>query len=221
MKRYFLFDLDGTLTDTGEGIMACARYALEAFGVTGETDRELRKFVGPPLELAFSQFYGLTGEDLALAVKRYRTHYREVGVYLSPLYPGADRMLARAAACGTVCLATSKPQFFAEKILDMRGVRQHFSVLVGAGLDGTRSDKAEVIREVLRQLGDPDLSQVLMVGDRRQDILGARTVGVDSLGVAYGYADPGELEEAGATRIVQTVEDVADLLEALSQGGTL
>ena len=220
MKNIFLFDLDGTLADTGEGIVTCARYALEAFGVT-ETDEQLRRFVGPPLENAFTQFYGFSGEDLALAVKRYRTHYREVGVYLSPLYPGVDDMLTRAAACGTVCLATSKPQVFARQILDMRGILPHFTVVVGCNMDGTRSRKVEVIEEALAQLGRPDRSRVLMIGDRRHDVLGAAEAGLQTLGVSYGYAEPGELEAAGAARIVDTTGQVADLLESLSRGGAL
>ncbi len=220
MKPVFLFDLDGTLANTGEGILACARYALEAFGIT-ESDRELRKFVGPPLKTAFSEFYGFAGEDLALAVKRYRTHYREVGVYLSPLYPGIPEMLEQVAPWGVLCLATSKPQPFAEQILEMRGIRPWFQVVVGCHMDGTRSRKAEVIEEALRQAGDPDRSRVLMIGDRKQDVLGAAEAGLRTLGVTYGYAEPGELETAGAAALADTPAQAAEICVRWSRGGVL
>lgn len=208
MKRFFLFDLDGTLTDTGEGIMKSAQHALDAFGFFREPEENLRRFVGPPLDQAFREFYGLSQADALTAVEKYRERYREKGVFESPLYPGIDGLLKALSQRAVVCVATSKPLLFAGQILELRGIQGYFREIVGANLDGTMTDKAQVIGEVLRRLGNPPREQAVMIGDRRQDIRGAKTQGLDSIGAAYGYAEDGELEEAGATWIVPTVEEL-------------
>ena len=206
MKKYFLFDLDGTVTDTGLGIMQSAQLALNEWGFYNEPEENLRRFVGPPLDWSFREFYGLSMEDSYKAVEKYRESYRTEGVFVSPLYPGMKELLAELSQHGLVCLATSKPIFFADQIITLRGVKEYFSVAVGANLDGTMTDKAQVIAEVLKQLGDPPKEQVIMVGDRRHDIAGAKANGLETIGVEYGYAGPGELAEAVADHIVPTVE---------------
>ncbi len=211
MKKYFLFDLDGTITDTGEGIIKSAQYALDAFGIYKEPPEALRRFVGPPLDWSFREFYGLSQEESWKAVEKYRERYREKGVYESPLYPGMKGLLERLSQTAAVCLATSKPLHFARQILEMRDIKQYFTVIVGAELDGTRTDKAQVIEEVLRQLGGPPREQAVMIGDRRQDILGAVAQRIESIGVKYGYAEENELEAAGATYIVSTLADLEEL----------
>ncbi len=215
MKKYFLFDLDGTLTDTGEGIMKSAQYALDGFSFPHEPPENLRRFVGPPLDWSFREFYGLSQENAWKAVEKYRERYREKGVFESPLYPGVQELLEKLSRQAAVCLATSKPMYFARQIVEMRGIAPCFTVLVGAELDGTRTEKAQVIAEVLRQLGDPPKEQAIMIGDRRQDILGARTQGLESIGAQYGYAEPGELEAAGAGHIVPTVKALEKLCLSL------
>lgn len=222
MKRYFLFDLDGTLTDTGEGIMKGAQYALDAFGFSSQPEQALRRFVGPPLDYSFMEFYGLSQEDAWRAVEKYRERYREKGVFESPLYPGVDKMLQTLShkageMGGTLCVATSKPILFARQILEMRGVGKYFSVIVGANMDGTMTDKAQVIKEVLSQLGNPDKEQIVMIGDRRQDVLGAKKAGVQCVGVGYGYAEPNELETAGADWVVPSVEKLQELCLRLAE----
>lgn len=218
MKKYLLFDLDGTLTNTGEGIMKSAQYALDAFGIHGEPEEKLRRFVGPPLHESFMGFYGLSPEEAVRAVEKYRERYREKGVFESPLYEGIDALLQSLRDAGAVlCVATSKPQVFAEQILNLRGVRDFFTVVVGANLDGTRTDKAEVITEVLRQLGaSPE--EALMIGDRRQDIAGARACGVESVGVEYGFAEENELQNAGADYVVPSVAALEELCKGLNAG---
>lgn len=215
MKKFFLFDLDGTITDTGKGIMKSAQYALDAFGFPPQTEAQLRRFVGPPLQGSFEGFYGLTPTQAAQAVEKYRERYRTKGVFESPLYPGMGGFLGRLASKATICLATSKPLVFANQILELREVRSLFAHLAGAELDGTRTDKAEVIAYALELLGSPPREQVVMIGDRRQDILGAKAQGIESIGVRYGYSEPGELEEAGATWLAESVEELEKACEAL------
>ncbi|WP_369298672.1 HAD hydrolase-like protein [uncultured Neglectibacter sp.] len=217
MKKFFLFDLDGTVTDTGEGIMKSAQFALDCFGFPNEPEEKLRRFVGPPLDYSFREFYGLSERQAWEAVEKYRERYREKGVFESPLYPGMKELLQRLSQRAEVCLATSKPLQFARQIIELRGVAELFTVTVGANMDGTMTDKAQVIGEVLRQLGDPPKLEAVMIGDRRQDILGAKAQGVDSIGVSYGYAEAGELEAAGATHIVPTVEALEELCRKLTE----
>ncbi|MEY8574358.1 HAD hydrolase-like protein [Oscillospiraceae bacterium 21-37] len=215
MKKYFLFDLDGTITDTGEGIMKSAQYALTAFGFPQQTEAQLRRFVGPPLQGSFETFYGLSPVDAARAVEKYRERYRDKGVFESPLYPGMVGFLERLRGNAVLCLATSKPLVFARQILSLRGVEQYFTCLSGAELDGARTDKAEVIAYARELLENPPKDQMVMVGDRRQDVLGAKAQGVESVGVLYGYSDPGELWEAGATHLVSSVEELEALCFSL------
>ena len=215
MKKYFLFDLDGTVTDTGEGVTKSAQYALDAFGFPDQPPEALRRFVGPPLQGSFEGFYGLTPEQAVQAVEKYRERYRAKGVFESPLYPGMAPFLAGLAEKATLCLATSKPLVFARQILELRGVGQYFAHLAGAELDGARTDKAEVVAYALELLGNPPKEEAVMVGDRRQDIIGANACGLESIGVLYGYSEPGELEEAGATYLVPSVEDLRQLCDRL------
>lgn len=217
MKRYFLFDLDGTLTDTGEGIIKSARYALEAFGIPDEPEEKLRRFVGPPLDWSFREYYGMTEEEALAAVEKYRERYRTKGVFETPLYPGIKEFLEELSQHGVLCLATSKPLHFARQIVEMRGIAPCLTVTVGANMDGTMTDKAQVIGEVLRQLNHPPREEVVMIGDRRHDILGAKNQSLQSIGVEYGYAEAGELTEAGADFMVPTVEALKALCLSLTE----
>ena len=219
MKRYFLFDLDGTVADNGEGILQSAQYALDAFGIHNEPVERLRRFVGPPLYESFMELYGFSKEQAFAAVEKYRERYRVKGVYENQLYPGMQELLARLSQRAVVCLATSKPEVFARTILETRQVLPCFQVVVGAQLDGSRTDKAEVIGEVLRQLDHPPKEQAVMIGDRKHDILGAQKAGLDSIGVEYGFAPPGELAEAGAQWIVPTVAELEKLCLSLCGAG--
>ena len=215
MKQYFLLDLDGTIADNGEGILKSAQYALDAFGIHNQPEAKLRQFVGPPLDESFRELYGFSQEQALEAVKKYRERYRVKGVYENKLYPGVARLVKTLSQRGSVCLATSKPEVFARKILEMQGILPDFQVVVGAELDGTRTNKAEVIQAVLEQLGAPPKSQAVMIGDRKHVILGAKAVGLESIGVEYGFAPEGELQAAGADWIVPTVEALEKLCLSL------
>ena len=219
MKRYFLFDLDGTLADNGEGILKSAQYALDFFGIHNEPQERLRAFVGPPLDESFRELYGFSQEKAWEAVAKYRERYAVKGVFENHLYPGVREGLERLSQRAVLCLATSKPEVFARLILEMNGILPLFQVVVGAQLDGSRTHKAEVIGAVLEQLGHPPKGQAVMAGDRKHDILGAKKAGVQSIAVEYGFAPPGELAAAGADWIVPTVAELEELCLALCQEG--
>lgn len=212
MYQYLLFDLDGTLTDPKEGITKSFQYALRAFGVE-ESLEKLNRVIGPPLIDSFRDFYGFPTEKAKLAVDKYRERFAKIGIHENAVYPGISGLLKELKERGRVlCLATSKPIVFARRILEDFGLSDYFDVTVGSELDGTRNYKNEVIREVFRQLGPIDARRALMIGDRRQDIEGAKLCGIASLGVRFGYAEPGELENAGADYLVSTVEELRTFL---------
>lgn len=155
MSTWILFDLDGTLTDSGEGVMKSVCYALDRMGFPNEPESALRRFIGPPLHQSFIDFYGFSEEKAFEAVETMRERYREKGVYENHMLPGMKEMLAKLRAAGAkLCVATSKPLYFTEIILRQHGVDGLFTHVVGANLDGTMTDKTEVIREVLRRIGD-------------------------------------------------------------------
>ncbi len=212
MYRYLLFDLDGTLTDPFEGITKSFQYALSAFGIE-EKQENLTWVIGPPLIDAFMGHYGFSKEKGEAAVAKYRERFSVTGLFENRVYDGIIEMLDALKKEGkTICLATAKPEVYAKRILEEFGLAPYFSVVVGAELDGTRNYKKDVIAEVLRQLGNPSSERVLMIGDRKQDVEGAKACGIKSLGVRFGYAKPGELESAGADFYAETVEELKEFL---------
>lgn len=211
--QWYLFDLDGTLTDPKEGITKCFRYALEKMGVESPELAELEQYIGPPLMKSFQQYF--SEEGAKKAVEYYRERYREIGIFENGVYDGIEEVLKAAKASGKkLALATSKPQHFAQIIMDHYGLSQYIDVLVGARNDV--QTKADVIRQVFAEAGldEAGKKQALMVGDRLHDIEGAKECGIDSLGVRFGYAKQNELEEAGADYIVATTEELKEFIIA-------
>lgn len=206
-----LLDLDGTLTDPYDGITRSVAHALERMGLPGLEERELRSFIGPPLQDRFAAL-GLDDDGVRQAVDAYRERFSERGLYENRVYDGVEPMLrALTAASLRLAVATSKPTPFAERILAHFGLSDHVELVAGATLDGTRRAKADVIAFALGELG-VDAADAVMVGDRAQDIAGARAHGMRSIGVRWGYAEPGELEAAGADVIVTTPAELVDAL---------
>ncbi len=222
MYHYILFDLDGTLTDPKLGITGCVQYALRKLGMEAPDADALEPFIGPPLIDSFREFCGLDEEKGAQAVAYYRERYAVDGLFENEAYPGIVQMLIRLQQAGChLAVASSKPEVFVKKILEHFGMLSCFEVVVGSGLDGSRVRKEEVLEEALRQLLEERVpaketsayaEDVVMVGDRKFDIQGAKAYGIASVGVAYGYAAEGELEEAGADRIVKTVQELEEAL---------
>lgn len=214
--RAVLFDLDGTLTDPKLGITTCVQHALRRFGIEAPDRDRLECFIGPPLADSFQKYYGLDEQRAAQAIAYYRERFSTVGLYENAVYDGVSEMLGRLRTRGlTLAVATSKPTVYSQQILDHFDLSRFFDAVVGSELDGRRTDKADVIRETLRQLSLSP-AEACMVGDRRQDVMGAKACGVPVIGVAYGYAEPDELEEAGADWIVDSVDALRVLLERLA-----
>jgi phosphoglycolate phosphatase len=208
-----LFDLDGTLTDPGEGITNSVAYGLAHFGIAVEDKTTLYSFIGPPLMDSFQQFYGMTEAQAREAIEQYRVYFRAKGMLENLVYPGMAQLLEQLQQAGkTLLVATSKPEVFAVEILQHFGLDGYFTCIAGATLDGSRSTKIDVISHALAQCPGADLSQAVMVGDRKFDILGAQHFGLDSIGVLFGYGSREELTQAGATHLAETVDDLAELL---------
>ena len=211
--RYVFFDLDGTLTDSAEGITKSVAYALEKFGIIVSDLSKLNRFVGPPLKEAFMRFYGLSQNDAIKAVEYYRERFRDVGIFENKVYDGIPQLLEKLndADCKLI-IATSKPEVFANRILEHFNLTKYFSVITGATLDGKISSKTEVLKYAFTLLGDIEKKHAIMIGDRYHDIDGARDIGIDSIGVLYGYGNLDELEKSGATFIAETPDKICDIL---------
>ena len=217
-KRYILFDLDGTLTDPKEGITKSVQHALAHFGIAVDDLDSLIPFIGPPLTDSFEMFYGFTHEQALEGVRVYREYFTQRGWRENQEYAGVREMLRALKTAGfSLSVATSKPEVFALRILDYFHLTDYFDVVGGADLDGTRIRKADVIRYTLGRAGISQsgqaLEQVAMVGDREHDILGAKAVGIESVGVLYGYGSREELEAAGADALVKQPGDLVRLLQ--------
>lgn len=213
MYDIILFDLDGTLTDPGIGITNSVAHALAHWNIEVADRAELYKFIGPPLSDSFMRYYGFSEEDAIHAIAVYREYFSVKGLYENEVYPGIPELLESLKAQGkTVVLATSKPEKFAVEILRHFGLYDYFDIIAGASMDESRNKKADVIAYAISQMKNPDLSRMIMIGDREHDILGAKQIGIDSIGVLYGYGDRAEHEKAGATYIAERVEDILPLL---------
>jgi len=215
MYRYILFDLDGTLTDSKEGIFNCLRYALEKMGRPVPPEEELFKFIGPPLQDSYMRFCGMTQEEAVEGLRLFRERYTPIGKFENTPAPGAAELCARLKARGyRLALASSKPEEMCVAICERFGFAQSLETIVGSA-PGDDWEKADVIREAMRRMGltEQDRPAILMVGDRKFDVLGAKECGLDCAGVEFfGYADPGELEAAGAVAVVQTVEALEEFI---------
>lgn len=212
--KYLLFDLDGTITDSEIGITRCVEYALNYFGIQVSDLRELSPFIGPPLLDSFKDFYHFTDEQAIVATAKYRERYTDKGIFENELYPGIKELLAEAQQKDKkVILATSKPEIFARRILDYFGLSNYFFFIAGSGLDGSLHTKTDVINYILQSNNITDLDTVIMIGDRKHDIIGAKNTGIESIGVLYGFGDYEELAQAGATHIVKDIAELRNLLQ--------
>lgn len=213
MYDIILFDLDGTLSDSGPGIMHSVRYALAKYGISGESDAALRRFVGPPLIESFMKFYGFSHEQAVQALAYYREDYLAGAIYMNTPYEGMEETLKALKAAGkTLAAATGKPTPMAEDVLRHFGWEGYFSFIAGATMDESRSKKHDIIDYALEALGITDKTHVLMVGDRDNDVLGAKRAGVGCCGVLWGYGSREELEGAGAKYIIEKPEELLGIV---------
>lgn len=210
VQKTILFDLDGTLTDSGEGIINCAILALQHFGLPIPSREEMRVFVGPPLQESFIR-HGVPTDRAEEAVRIYRSRYIPIGKFENTPYPGIREMLEALKADGhKLYVATSKPEAMSIEILEHFDLARYFDQICGATMDFSRSSKEAVIAYLLEQNGRSD--NTVMVGDTKFDILGAASHGIPAIGVAWGYGETADMEAAGAAAIAHSPEELLELL---------
>ncbi|MBQ1264114.1 MAG: HAD hydrolase-like protein [Oscillospiraceae bacterium] len=209
-----LFDLDGTLTDPGVGITKAVQYALRHYGIDEPDRRKLEKFIGPPLHLAFTEYYGFEPEQALEAVEKFREYYNVTGWRENAPYEGIRELLQDLREAGIkLVIATSKPETTALRVLELFSLKDAFDCICGAPMhDAEASKKAAVIRRALRDADITDLSRAIMVGDRRHDIEGAHETGLAAIGVLYGYGDRAEHTAAGADYLAENMQALRALL---------
>ena len=214
--EYIFMDLDGTITNPAEGITKCLEYALNRFGIVVEDRASLEQFIGPPLRQSFKEGFGFDDEKATEAIAAYRERFRPIGLFENEVYDGMENALQMLKEAGKVLIvATSKPEDMAKKILEHFGLDGYFDDICGSCDDQNRNEKDEVIRYALEKHGITDLEDVLMVGDRKFDVIGAAKCGLKCMGVLYGFGDRKELEAAGAAYIAETVEDMARMIVSI------
>lgn len=214
-KKYILFDLDGTLTDSKEGIINSIQYALRCYDKEVKDRDELLPFLGPPLAESFCKYMGFSKEKALEAVGYYREYFSEKGLLENQVYDGAEDLLKALKSGGyELFLATSKPEVYAKQILEHFGLSEYFAFIGGATLDESRLNKADVIRYVLEETQITELSRVIMVGDREHDVRGAQANGIEVIGVLYGYGSFRELQDAGADYFAEAPKDILKILES-------
>lgn len=214
MYQTIFFDLDGTLTDSGPGITNSVAYALSKWNIIVEDHSTLNKFVGPPLEESLEKYYGFSKEQSSEFLTYYREYFLEKGMYENRVYEGMEELLAWLKKTGrTVGMATSKPEEHAILILKHFHLDSYFDIMAGASMDRSRVKKADVLRYALEKGGIRDKAGAVMVGDRENDMQGAKENGLASIGVLYGYGSREELEAAGADQIAATVADLKKCIE--------
>lgn len=210
-QKAIFFDLDGTLTDSGEGIINCATLALNHFGLHVPSREEMRVFVGPPLDQTFIRF-GVPADQTSEAIRVFRSRYMTVGKYENFPYPGVREMLAQLKEQGhRLFVATSKPEVQAKDILRHFELSEFFEKICGATLDGSRSHKEDVIRYLLSQV--EDVENILMVGDTAYDVIGAAAHKIPCIGVTWGYGLAEDMEQAGAIALVHTMDELAEKIK--------
>lgn len=210
-QKTILFDLDGTLTDSGEGIMNCAALALEHFHIPVPSREAMRVFVGPPLTSTFRSF-GIPEEKIPEAVKVFRSRYTPVDIFENSPYPGIHQLLDTLSRHGhKLYVATSKPEEMAITVLRHFELEQFFTGICGAAMDESRTNKEEVISYLLEKNGTSD--NMLMIGDTVFDVLGAGSHGIPAIGVAWGYGSPEEMRKAGAIAVAANMDELLNLIE--------
>ena len=208
--KAIFFDLDGTLTDSGEGIINCAALALEHFGLPVPSREEMRVFVGPPLDQTFIKF-GVPADKTDEAIDVFRSRYIPIGKFENHPYPGIHEALKILKNQGhRLFVATSKPEETALEVLEKFELTEYFEQICGATMDNSRCHKADVIAYLQGQVGD--ISKAIMVGDTQFDVLGAAAHGIPTIGVAWGYGEVKDMQAAGAARIVYTMDELVDAL---------
>ncbi|MEC5236937.1 HAD family hydrolase [Bacillus mycoides] len=209
MYTTFLFDLDGTLTDPKEGIINAVLYVLEKMGIEEVNISELDSFIGPPIQQSFADRYNMNEIEVERAVFYFREYLKQSGLLENKVYDGITALLQELKDAGNrLFVATSKPTVFAKQVIEHFQLTSFFEEIVGSNLDGTRIKKEEIIAHILQTNEELKKEEMVMIGDRKHDVIGANSNGISSIGVLYGYGSEIELSDAGAIHIVKDVEEL-------------
>ncbi|MBM6645176.1 HAD family hydrolase [Bacillus sp. RIT 809] len=209
MYTTFLFDLDGTLTDPKKGIINSVLYALEKIGIEEVNISELDSFIGPPIQQSFVDRYNMNEIEVERAVFYFREYLKQSGLLENKVYDGIGALLQELKDAGNrLFVATSKPTVFAKQVIEHFQLTSFFEEIVGSNLDGTRIKKEEIIAHILQTNEELQKEEMVMIGDRKHDVIGANSNGIASIGVLYGYGNENELSDAGASHIVKDVEEL-------------
>ena len=211
--RYILFDLDGTLTDPGDGIIQSVAYTLAEMDRPVTDASLLRKFIGPPLQESFREYFPGDEDAINRAILRYREHYRKQGMRMNYPYPGIMELLADLHRQDRLLsLATSKLDSIAAGVLELLGIRHYFNSVGGSDAEGTVRNKTDVIGNLIKSIGDIPKDEIVMVGDMDLDIVGARNNGIDSIAVTWGYGSREDIAREKPAHIVETVDELREIL---------
>lgn len=211
---YVIFDFDGTVVDTGEGILKSLQYSFKEMGREVPDLDDLKKFIGPPIHYSYTTYYGVSEEEVGMYIKKYRERYRAKGIYECALYKGFPEVLDSLHEKGVkVGIASSKPESLIYDVADFLGVTEKFDAIVGVQMDDSNhSSKTGLVLEAMKKIGAEDKARVLMVGDRCYDIDGAAGAEVNSCGVMWGYGSKEEFEQHNATYIVSDTDELLKLV---------
>lgn len=214
-KTTILFDLDGTLVNTEEGVAKSLRYASEKYGIPEPDNAMIRRFIGPLLADSFQKEYGLSEEEAKEADLVFRERYETIGLFECELFPGVEESLKSLKEKGyRISVASSKEEVPCRRILERLGIAKYFDLICGARLKEDIGTKVEVLKDALKRLGISDKKEVVLIGDSRYDARGAREAGIDCIGVSYGFEeDFNEMRKAGVIEIFDTLAEVIEYLE--------
>lgn len=211
-----LFDLDGTISNSKEGITKCVQYALKHFGIEEPDLDKLDVFIGPPLVESFMKFYNFTLEQAKEATAKYRERYAPIGIHETYMYPGTRECIEELKKQGyRIGMASSKPESFCKIVLEDFGILDLFDDVVGATMDGRIGTKEEVLEEVFRRWSYVEKGEICLIGDTLFDVNGAKHAGIPCVAVTYGYGDAEELKEAGAVALIDNLMELPDVLQNL------
>lgn len=209
-----LFDLDGTLIDSSEGIIKSVLYTLDFYGIKEPDTAKLYQFIGPPLSESFEKYYGFSPEKAYEAVQKYRERYNTTGIFECSMYPGVEACIRRLKAQGyRIGMASSKPEESCRRILEHFGILELFDDVVGATFDGRRDKKSEILEEVMRRWSSIPREEMCLIGDTMFDVNGAKQLGIPCLAVSFGFGDVEEMKQAGVIAVCDAMEDLPELLE--------
>ena len=217
MYKYVFFDLDGTITEPEEGIINGVLYALSKFEITVEDRTTLYSYIGPPLRDSFREFHGLSEEEAEQAVLYYREYYSTKGIYQNGIMPGMEAAFQTLREHGChLYVATSKPELYAKQILEYLRLDGYFDIIAGSTFDKSRDTKAAVIEYLLTNIAadqtKPPVDDIIMVGDRKFDVLGARAFGIETIGVLFGYGSKEEFEACDCRYFAENAEEMVRII---------